>query len=273
MTPEDPIVQWKARAGDCPAGGVRVVLADVDGVITAGEGQPADLPLLARLMDINRTALVDPQVPAVTLCTGRPAPYVEALAQMIGAFLPCIFEHGAGLFYPRSFQYVFSPALGSDYAANLANLRGAVEPLLRSGLAFVQPGKEASMTLYPLGSASFEALLEAATAAAAPLGGFFTVEPNATAVEVRPRGIDKGTGARWLAEVVDVPLAEFAGVGDSATDLPFLRVVGHPAAPANAAPAVRAEVADIASACYAEGLLEIVGRLASANKLLANPGS
>ncbi len=103
---------WLRLGSQVPAGCVRLVLSDVDGVITRGEGQPADLAVIARLAAWNRAALADARVPAVTLCTGRQAPYVELMAQMTEVFLPCIFEHGAGLFFPRSFLYQFDPLLG-----------------------------------------------------------------------------------------------------------------------------------------------------------------
>ena len=247
----------------------RLVLTDVDGVITPGEGQPADLQVLARLAEINRAARHDACVPAVTLCTGRQAPYVELMAQMTGTFLPCIFEHGAGLFFPTAFRYLFHPRLGPRYAADLAALRAALAAtLLDPGRAFVQPGKEASMTLYPLGSTSLDEIMAAASEAIERTAAHFDVARNMTGIEVRPAGIDKGEGARWLAEVLGVPLAQFAGVGDSDPDLGFLQRVGFSAAPANATPAIRASVAYVASAPHGAGLLEIVALVERRNRQL-----
>ena len=74
---------WVALGAGLPPGSLRLVLADVDGVITRGEGQPAELDVLERLAAINAAARRDPRVPAITLCTGRQAPYVELLAQLL----------------------------------------------------------------------------------------------------------------------------------------------------------------------------------------------
>src|SRR5262249_21223754 len=109
-----------------PRGSLRLILTDVDGVITRGEGAPADLDILARLQQRHAAARHCPRLPAITLCTGRQAPYVELMAQTLGVFLPCIFEHGAGLFFPTTFRYVFDPMLGLDYAQRLAELRQAL---------------------------------------------------------------------------------------------------------------------------------------------------
>ena len=62
---------WQALHLSAPAGTIRLVLADVDGVVTGGEDQPADLAVLDRLTRINRASLTDPTVPALTLYTGR----------------------------------------------------------------------------------------------------------------------------------------------------------------------------------------------------------
>jgi hydroxymethylpyrimidine pyrophosphatase-like HAD family hydrolase len=261
---------WLALSEQAPPESIRLVLCDVDGVITRGEGQPAELFVLERLIAINRLALEDPLMPAVTLCTGRQAPYVELMAQMTGTFLPCIFEHGAGLFFPSAFRFSFHPRLGVEYAQRVARLRQALEePLLRPGRAFVQPGKEATVTLYPLDDASLDELMAAASAAIADLEPpGFTVARNVLGVELRPLGIDKGSGAHWLSKTLTVPPERMAGVGDSDPDIVFLEQLGTSAAPANATPAVQATVAYTARAAYGEGLLEILSRLERYNREL-----
>ena len=254
-------VAWVALGAGLPPGSLRLVLADVDGVITRGEGLPAEIDVLERLAATNAAALRDPRVPAVTLCTGRQAPYVELMAQLIGAFLPCIFEHGAGMFFPTAFRYEFDARLGPDYSARLARLRAALdEPLIQTGRAFVQPGKEATMTLYPLGETPLDELFAVAEATVARVSKTFSVARNVKGVEIRPHGIDKGSGARRIAELLEIPLEAMAGVGDSDPDLSFLRDVGigFSAAPANATPAVRQAVNYVARAPFGAGLLEIV---------------
>jgi hydroxymethylpyrimidine pyrophosphatase-like HAD family hydrolase len=256
---------WLRLGEDLPPGVVRLVLADVDGVVTPGEGHPARLSVLERLADLNAAALTDPWVPAVTLCTGRQAPYVEVMAQMTGAFLPCSFEHGAGLFFPRAFQYVFHPRLGDDHFDRVAAVRGALD--LR-GRAFVQPGKEAMITLFPLGQTPLETIAEHARAAVAQVGLDFTVEMNVTGVEVRPRGIDKGEGCRWLASLLGLGLERFGGVGDSEPDLAYLGLPGLAlsACPSNAMPRVKAGVSYVSQSEDGEGLLEILAEVQARNR-------
>jgi hydroxymethylpyrimidine pyrophosphatase-like HAD family hydrolase len=243
---------WLDLGKALPTGCLRLILTDIDGVITRGEGQPVELDVIERLASINTAAQLDPYVPAIALCTGRQAPYVELMAQLTGTFLPCIFEHGCGLFFPMSFRFEFQPP---DYAARLTQLRVAIDdPLIKSGRAFVQPGKEASMTLYPIGSTSVDDLFEAAK----ELIKDFDVARNVNGVEVRPHGIDKGVGAQRVAAILGISVESMAGVGDSDPDLSYLTRVGFSAAPANATVAVRQTVNYVAQKPFGAGLLEIV---------------
>lgn len=245
-------------------GVLRLVLTDVDGVITRGEGQPAELSILEALQRVNSRARQDPLVPAIALCTGRQAPYVELMAQMTGTFLPCIFEHGAGLFFPSEFRYEFDARLGPDFSARLASVRAALDgPLLRTGKAFVQPGKEATMSLYPLGKTSVD---ELAALAERYVPADWSVARNVHGVEVRPHGIDKGVGARRLSEALGVRFEAFAGVGDSDPDLSYLRLVGFSAAPNNATPGVKEAVGYVARGSFGDGLLEILERIEQFNR-------
>jgi hydroxymethylpyrimidine pyrophosphatase-like HAD family hydrolase len=262
----DAISAW--RALPAPAGAFRIVLVDVDGCLTAGEGRPLDLGALALCAEINRRALREPLVPAITLCTGRPAPYVEVLLQAIAGFLPAIAEHGGLLLSPLDYRLERHPLLAgaaeSYEAVRAAILRQMVWP----GLGFVQPGKETMLTFYPAPGVTFDTALEVARGALAPFDDLFAAEFNRTCIEVSRRGVDKGSATEWLASLLDLPLAAFAGIGDSNADLSFLRVVGWPAAPSNAIAAVREHVAYVASLPDTRGVLEILARIEAHNRAL-----
>ena len=265
--PDDALTTWSRLGGDLGRSTIRVVLADIDGVMTGGEGAPTDPAVLQRLAAWNDAALTDPSMPAIALCTGRQAPYVDLFAQLTHAFLPCIFEHGAGMLEPRAFRFSFNSVLGPDPWRTVARIREILdEPLVTSGRAFVQPGKEATLTLYPLAGTTVAEVAVLARAALAEGGVDFRVTANIRGVELRPPGIDKGAGARWLAEELGFGLERFAGVGDADDDLAFLELVGYPATPANGSAAVQAKARYVATKPFGAGLLEILDHLAAANR-------
>ena len=259
-------MRWLQLGESVEPSTLRVVLVDIDGVLTAGEGATAEPGLLARVASWNDAAALDPRMPGISLCSGRQAPYVELMAQLTRAFLPCLFEHGAGMLQPRSFRFTFSPLVGPAPWRAVAAVREALDELLDSGRAFVQPGKEATLTLYPLGSTTVAELATAAESAVAQAGSPFKVTPNIRGVELRPPGIDKGMGTRWLADELGIALPAFAGVGDADDDLTFLRLVGYPAAPANASASVRSMAQYVSGRPFGEGLLEILEHLVEVNR-------
>lgn len=218
---------------------IRLLLFDVDGVLTAGEAQPLDLELLEALAALNRRARADPSLPAVTLCTGRPAPYVEVMLQAIDGHLPAVFENGCGLYLPQGYRFLPHPALngGTAFAGVRERLRAA---LVQTGRVFFQPGKEFSLSLFPLDGVTVDDLLPLATEALGPAGETVNLVYSFSCLNVVPRGLDKGAGLAFLCQRTGYAAAEVLAVGDSDVDLPLLQAAGHAAAPANANAGVQA---------------------------------
>lgn len=247
------------RSGPSGASDLRLVLLDVDGCLTPGEGGEWNWPALETIGDYNRRARQGAEVPAVTLCTGRQEPYVEVLMQAIGAHVPGIYEQGCGMYFPGEFRFAEHPDISPEKREALALSKGVVlAAVIDSGMAFFQPGKENSFSVYPLPGATVGQLEEAVVVAVAPYSELLEVHSSVSCVDVTPAGIDKGAGARWLSAETGIPLAAVGGIGDSPNDLPFLRLVGRSAAPANAAAPVRTAVDYVSPYEYAEGVLDIL---------------
>lgn len=58
----------------------------------------------------------------------------------------------------------------------------------------------------------------------AAFGDEFSVTYSGYAIHVRPRGVDKGTGLRFLCDKWEIPCELVAVVGDSEVDVPMLRL-------------------------------------------------
>ena len=236
---------------------IRLLLFDVDGVLTRGEAKALDLDLLARLAEMNRAARADPSRPAVTLCTGRPAPYVEVLCQAIDGHLPAVFENGCGLYEPRGYRFLPHPRLG-DNAGFLAARERLREGLVRAGKVFFQPGKEFSLSLFPLDGVTVADLYPLAEAALGPAREAVDLAYSSSCLNVLPRGVNKGEGLRFLCERSGYRMEEILGVGDSDVDLQFLASCGRSAAPANAFEEVKRIVDYVAPRETADGVRDIL---------------
>ncbi|MFN8454995.1 MAG: HAD family hydrolase [Anaerolineae bacterium] len=238
---------------------MKLIVLDIDGVLSKGEAHPLDLKLLARLADLNRRARQGETIPAVTLNTGRPSPYVEAIIQAIDGWQPALYESGAGLYFPQNYQFQLTPALSAEH---LARLRVVMERLdqavVQTGQAYWQPGKSVCYTLFAHPPFTIADLMPEVEAIVSQVSGEFVVTPAALALNIHPAGIDKGSGLRWLAQVTGIDPADMGGVGDSAGDIDFLRLVGRAAAPVNATAEVKAAADYVASQPDAAGLQEIL---------------
>jgi HAD superfamily hydrolase (TIGR01484 family) len=223
---------------------LRVVVVDIDGCLTPGEAAPWDFEVLRYVAEINQRARREDAPFAITLCTGRQQPYVEAMMQAIDGYLPAIYENGGGLYYPQPYKFVEHPAITQGTRTRRDEIRRVVQKeLVERGIAYLQPGKEVTLTLYP--AREELALAHIADMARRVVGELldgFTLFASRTSIEILPSEINKGAGVEWLAHEIQIPLDQFGGIGDAPADLTFLNRVGYSAAPANATVEVKANV-------------------------------
>jgi hydroxymethylpyrimidine pyrophosphatase-like HAD family hydrolase len=238
---------------------VRLAVVDIDGCLTPGEASAWNWEALQAIGNLNRRAQQGEAVPAVTLCTGRQEPYVEVLMQAIGTTWPGIYENGCGLYFPETYRFVEHPSITVSIREALAAAKGTLQrQVVVSGLGYFQPGKESSLTLYPLPGTSVGRLYRAVVDALAGDGALFSIQASVSCVDVTPAGIDKGAGVRWLSQETGIPLAHMGGIGDSASDLKFLCLVGQSAAPANAVAEVTAAVDYVSPFEDGDGVVDVL---------------
>ena len=214
---------------------IRLVVVDMDGVVSSGEAAPLDFAVWQRPAAFNDRARQDPTYPSLTLCTGRPAPYVEVLMQAIHGRYPAVYENGAGLYLPEPYGFKWYPAITPEITTRLMRFQTVLhDALVATDLAYFQPGKSASLSLFPREGIPLCKVYDETNQLARDFGGEFAVEEAATCVNVIVRGIDKAEGVRWLSRQTNIPLRDMAGVGDSPSDMKFMQLLGWMAAPANA---------------------------------------
>lgn len=79
----------------------------------------------------------------------------------------------------------------------------------------------------------------------------FTSSPQA--LEIVPRGVNKGSGLRECARLLELEMEETMAVGDGENDVPMLRAAGLGAAMDNAPDSVKAAAKLIAPSCEQDG--------------------
>ncbi|MEX0994912.1 MAG: hypothetical protein WD599_05245, partial [Balneolaceae bacterium] len=77
---------------------INLFILDLDGCVSEPYKTP-DWESITKIRELNRRSRETDHIPPVTLCTGRPLPYAEAVAQWLDIRLPFVFE-SAGMYDP-----------------------------------------------------------------------------------------------------------------------------------------------------------------------------
>ncbi len=248
-----------------PSRPIRVLACDVDGCLAAAGHADYDLRAFARLAELNDLSSRDEAVPALTLVTGRPHAYVDALSQALAVRLPMSFENGAGLATRRPYGYRLDPRA----EAGLPALRRLADAVASSERLMLQPGKLASLSVFPRPAGrDLGELADELAALIARLGLDLVVDPSTDCVNVLVPGVDKATGFAWLCAELGLEPAEVAGVGDSVGDAAWLASCGVSFAPANAVPEVRRAVTVAAGEPDVRAVVAAYEALVAANRRL-----
>jgi len=238
---------------------VQLVVLDVDGVLTDGESAPFDLELFQQLAALNERAKLGEPVPAVTVCTGRPQAYVEAVLQALHASVPGVFEGGAGLYVPEGRRIFPHPDI-ADPSIMRTVRRILEEEVDRDPSIYLQPGKDFTVSVFPRGKDTPEGLKERVVGLLGERAGELELLYSASCLNILPKGIHKGKGIEFLSSWTGVPLSSMLAVGDSEVDIPMFQKAGYRACPANATTEVKALSDYVSGKKTSEGLRDILNR-------------
>ncbi|MBX6376933.1 MAG: HAD-IIB family hydrolase [Clostridia bacterium] len=250
-----------------PRRNIRLIVSDVEGCLVPGGRSPWDLATLARLADYNRRARGRPDLPPLTVCSGRPAQYVEAVCQALHVFVPAICENGGVLLDPLAGRV--QPLYDEAGRERMAAVRRSLAEWYAPAGGRLATGKEVCVSLVPGRPAGADIAAFAAEVRERLTGiglgpDQVVVTYSAGAVDVTPAGIDKGSGLRALLAQLDIGADAVLGIGDGGNDLPLLALVGFRAAPANALPRVRAAVDYLSPHPVCAGVVDIIHRFVPA---------
>ncbi len=229
---------------------IALVLLDLDGTIIGPDGGVS--AAVWQAIESARAAGI-----TLATCTGRPCQgTARDIAHRLGSQTPHIFHNGALIstangtvlqaetlepevlialamharsigatleFYTASATYAEDLSPRCLHHAEVLGIEVTQKDLLEVARTqqvlrahwIVAPEKiEAALAFHPAGTQ-----IGAATSPALPESVFASVTTT---------GITKGSAARLVAQMLDIPLAQTMAIGDSGSDIPALEVVGHP---------------------------------------------
>lgn len=249
--------------GTLPLRRYDLVVSDIDGCLSAETSTPFDLANLARIREHNDLAVSRGDRPLVTVCSGRPQPFAEAMCRLIGnALVPCVCENGAWVYHPGSNQYTLDPAITPSHFDAVRELSKWARIAFGPRGVTEQPGKTASVTLYHpdtlyLTSEVLPAVRERCDSERWP----FRVSMTWLYINCDLAHISKGSGLDRLLAEARIPRERLAGIGDTPGDKCIADRVAHFACPANAHAAIREHAHYVSPLPEAAGVVDILSRL------------
>jgi hydroxymethylpyrimidine pyrophosphatase-like HAD family hydrolase len=130
--------------------------------------------------------------------------------------------------------------------------------LVKTERAYWQPGKTICFSLFARAPWIQDDIIKDIREIIGGLSDQFLVTPSVHAINIHPALVNKGNGLAWLAETTGIDLADIGGIGDSAADVDFLRLVGHAAVPANATSEVKAVAHYVSPQATSAGVHDIL---------------
>lgn len=248
-------------AADKP-GGFDAIFSDVDGCLSPEFYGPADPATLAMIADHNRRAAEVGDRPPLTLCTGRPLPFADAMARIVGVrSLPVVCESGAWVLDPRTYTWQLDPNLTDEHLETARAIgRWALDTF--EGV-YLEAGKTAAVTIFhPDGPEHLRAhVAPRVEAHVAERRLPYRVAMTWTCINVEPAFVSKATGLDRAIALAGLDPSRLAGIGDTMSDLPLRERVAYFACPSNAADELKAHADYVSPHAEAMGVFDIISRL------------
>ncbi|MDF3301927.1 HAD family hydrolase [Streptomyces tropicalis] len=258
-----------------------LIATDLDGTLLRGDDTPSErsLATLARVVAAGARHLV---------VTGRPAPRVRPLLDVLGATGLAVCGQGAQLYDAATDRLLWSVTLDRETAetalgkieAEVGQVYAAVDQDGVDGQTLIEPGYLMPHPTLPsvrverrdeLWSAPISKVLlrhpdlsddELAAAARSVVGSLATVTMSGPGtVELQPCGITKATGLAMAAGHLGLGRSDALAFGDMPNDIPMFRWAAHGVAMANAHPELKAVADEVTSSNEDDGIAVVLDRL------------
>ena len=230
---------------------------------------PPKWEIITEIKALNEQSKTDKTIPPLTICTGRPMPYAEAVYQWLGMYKPFLFESGGGVYDMNSNQLHWHPTFTSKREKELNEIKNHLRlnfinkypntipefaKFTDSGIINQTP--EVIFEMYPV--------IKEYVAENYP---DFEVHYTDVSINVISKSTNKGEGIKYLCELLNVSLDEVAFIGDTSGDRPGLEIVGRPFAPKNAKEVAK-EVSEVMGGEDADAVLQAYKKVIEYNRSL-----
>ena len=251
-------------AGVAGGRGLKAIICDIDGCLGPESHAPMNAGCLAEIAAMNRRAIGQGVGPIITLCSGRPQPFVEAVCRVIGNDgCPAIAEMGVWLYDAREGRAAFErdPNITKEHLRAVREATGWIESELVPRGVVIQPGKSASISLWHAETAYLLSLKPQLVERFALEGWGLRVSSTVAWINCDLEHVSKATGIARMKLKMGFERAELAGIGDTMGDRAIAEAVGFFGVPANAEEGLKAHAHYISPYTEMQGVLDIISKL------------
>lgn len=235
-----------------------LIICDIDGCLGPEDnGLPLDSGALDRLRRHNTRAQMLGDVPALSLCSGRPLPFVEALARLLDCHHPCVAENGVWLWQPGSLPEA-DPRIDATARQALRDFRDWLEHASLQAGFHIQPGKCLSASVQPKSLETLDALADRIRSECEAKGWPLRISRTWEWINCDLDFVSKGSALRRLKAATGLPRTALGAIGDTPGDLAMQAEVGWFGCPANAHETVKAASDHCADAKEVAGIHELL---------------
>ena len=240
---------------------IKLFITDLDGCVTDPFITP-DWDAFSKIRELNLASKEDKSIPPLSICTGRPMPYAEAMAQVLGIRIPFIFESGGGMYDVEKNKITWSEALTKQAKKEVLEIKEwSKEHLIKPNNAAISEfAKFTDIGIIHQDTPTIDEMYDIAKNY--PL---FEVHKTIVSVNIILKKANKGEGISMLCSHFGYKLEEVAYIGDSSGDIPGLKIVGMPFAPSNAAQITK-DVAKVTVGQSTNGVLEAYNEIIESNR-------
>ena len=240
-----------------PTTKIKVFVTDLDGCMT----DPFETPNWEAYSQIRALQLqseLDPSIPPMSICTGRPMPYAEAQAQFLGVRLPFVFESGGGFYDLTTNTLTWNPIVTDALLSDIEAIRPWAHDEIFPNFPGSMPefAKFTDVGLIHRDKSVIDEIHVLAAKKISQEYPHFEVHKTDVSVNIIVKKANKGEGLTYLSKMLEVDLSEMAYIGDSSGDIPGLELVGMAFAPSNAHEPVKEVAHLVTSSPSTLGVLE-----------------
>lgn len=215
---------------------IKLFVTDLDGCLSHPFKTP-DWAGINAIRELNLKSREEEQgiIPKLTLCTGRPFPYAEAVAQWLDIRLPFIFE-SAGLYHWEGNRIVTALKSGEEQLEPINKMRKWLknEVLPDYPGAIIEFTKMMDAGVVCMDQKIIEEIHQRVIEKVYGLDPKPEVHATDISVNILLPGNDKLQGLKLLSESIGIRLDQMAYIGDSSGDVPAMKQVKMAFAPINA---------------------------------------